>query len=869
MFRYEFQKAAIPPSLGGTSKTYAFEFTKRAIREENTFFPILDENINLVNENFAVYIPSINETYYLWYRWFAKSNRGQGEYRVGVDSVRSGRGGYPRLIETLGLNPGDVLIFRGDFGSIEPLPTLTVEKKNTEEVVSELPGSLELASVGELSHQMRQFLSSVEINTLEDLVSLSEEEAKQVFDSQIGLFSEVSDWLAEKGQSFSESILIDANEYWEDELSALADPIEYLRLSTRPSKCLARAQIKTISELLTYSENDLINMQNFGQGSLDEIIDRLDDFNLYLDDEESQAIWAATLSGSTYEPPKEPLIIPEVVLNWAHFLGFETIADILTPTGELAKASSDVTEALENFLSKPVPAAEDIDLEDLIVSFVEPETRDGDLFMRRIVKPTLSYRALGEEYGVTAEAMRRNADRLSQQKSELFRTDEYRLLRYICTYLVSLITPFVYGPDLKERFLAMGVHCECGKYTGPQFSGICCEQCYEYVELRYGDAPSASKSLEEVLTKFDLPHKSEQGLAYREVIWWGMEEICGFSGSLEVEEGTGLVIVDSYAISTARDLLSPYIEDAVVDEDNLRNQFKEAHLPSCPIQDEVSAVLIAHDFRRIDGKYCYLAGNVADKAVSILKLKKVPLTSAEITELIGEGHKAANLQNRFPNDHRFMRTDRHQRYALRDWGMEEYSGIYQEICERIERGDGVASVEGIIEEFVRDFGVTENSVRINLENAVFSVSGDHVRFSQKTEFEAVNPSLIPNTVQTPEGWGQRFTVSEDNFNGYSFNVSNHVAYANGIRPDQSLRVPVNTEPEWDGESSIIWRSRNTLSTTDIGRLRKLLERDFQIGDGIIIVPNPTEVSVFRIDEFDDEEIAPDNEEERFSVRIRD
>ena len=142
MFRYEFQKAAIPPSLGGTSKTYAFEFTKRAIREENTFFPILDENINLVNENFAVYIPSINETYYLWYRWFAKSNRGQGEYRVGVDSVRSGRGGYPRLIETLGLNPGDVLIFRGDFGSIEPLPTLTVEKKNTEEVVSEFIHSL-------------------------------------------------------------------------------------------------------------------------------------------------------------------------------------------------------------------------------------------------------------------------------------------------------------------------------------------------------------------------------------------------------------------------------------------------------------------------------------------------------------------------------------------------------------------------------------------------------------------------------------------------------------------------------------------------------------------------------------------------------
>ena len=128
MFRYKFQKAAIPPSLGGTSKTYAFEFSNRAIREENTFFPILDENINGENENFAVYVPATNEVYHMWYRWYAKSNHGRGEYRVGVDSGY-GRSLYPKLIESLGLEPGDVLIFRGDFRSTDPLPTLTVEKE--------------------------------------------------------------------------------------------------------------------------------------------------------------------------------------------------------------------------------------------------------------------------------------------------------------------------------------------------------------------------------------------------------------------------------------------------------------------------------------------------------------------------------------------------------------------------------------------------------------------------------------------------------------------------------------------------------------------------------------------------------------------
>ena len=92
--------------------------------------------------------------------------------------------------------------------------------------------------------------------------------------------------------SSSESVLIEADMYWEDELDALQmDSIGYLRLSTRPSNCLARAGIKTISELLTYSEKCLLKMPDFGQGSLDEIIERLYDLDLFLEHEESQATW--------------------------------------------------------------------------------------------------------------------------------------------------------------------------------------------------------------------------------------------------------------------------------------------------------------------------------------------------------------------------------------------------------------------------------------------------------------------------------------------------------------------------------------------------------------------------------------------------
>ena len=59
-------------------------------------------------------------------------------------------------------------------------------------------------------------------------------------------------------------------------------PIEDLDLSERPSNCLKRAQINTIGELLTKTEDDLLNITNFGQKSLDEVKQKLDERGLSL-----------------------------------------------------------------------------------------------------------------------------------------------------------------------------------------------------------------------------------------------------------------------------------------------------------------------------------------------------------------------------------------------------------------------------------------------------------------------------------------------------------------------------------------------------------------------------------------------------------
>ncbi len=59
-------------------------------------------------------------------------------------------------------------------------------------------------------------------------------------------------------------------------------PIEDLDLSERPRNCLKRAQVNTVGELVRKTEDDLLAITNFGQKSLDEVLQKLDERGLSL-----------------------------------------------------------------------------------------------------------------------------------------------------------------------------------------------------------------------------------------------------------------------------------------------------------------------------------------------------------------------------------------------------------------------------------------------------------------------------------------------------------------------------------------------------------------------------------------------------------
>ena len=52
-------------------------------------------------------------------------------------------------------------------------------------------------------------------------------------------------------------------------------PIEELHLSVRAYNCLKRAQINSVSDLLDYTQEDLLEIKNFGQKSAEEVIEAL------------------------------------------------------------------------------------------------------------------------------------------------------------------------------------------------------------------------------------------------------------------------------------------------------------------------------------------------------------------------------------------------------------------------------------------------------------------------------------------------------------------------------------------------------------------------------------------------------------------
>lgn len=239
-----------------------------------------------------------------------------------------------------------------------------------------------------------------------------------------------------------------------------------------------------------------------------------------------------------------------------------------------------------------------------------------------------------------------------------------------------------------------------------------------------------------------------------------------------------------------------------------------------------------------DGWLVRWDGRLDEKAERVLHLTGRPMTPAELVEAIGHGSVSSMKNQRNPE---MVRIDKHYRIALRQWGHEKYEGIANQIIRRIERA-GIVSRAAIIEEFTDRFGVSESSVRTYLGLPIFEVVGDAVRFARTPVFTPSPPATVAGASRTRAGWCERLVVTEENLRGYSFRGNPHIAWANGIRPNDSLRVPLNGS--LSHRVSVIWRTTNPAGYVEVGRARKwLMERGIGTGTEILLCTTPNGVTI--------------------------
>ena len=103
-------------------------------------------------------------------------------------------------------------------------------------------------------------------------------QAVNIINQYMGAFMALSDT---EGEEEMEVVSIFAPEGQESNVE-LDKQIEDLDLSVRSYNCLKRAGIHSVRQLVEYSENDLLNIRNFGAKSIEEVKDKLISMGLNL-----------------------------------------------------------------------------------------------------------------------------------------------------------------------------------------------------------------------------------------------------------------------------------------------------------------------------------------------------------------------------------------------------------------------------------------------------------------------------------------------------------------------------------------------------------------------------------------------------------
>ena len=142
----------------------------------------------------------------------------------------------------------------------------------------------------ELSVRSRNCLHKMGVRTLGDLTRTTEQELLASKNFGETSLVEIRDMLQQKGLALGQFAheksepdpVVDMSAMSPDEQALLERPISDLNLSVRARKCMARLGLNTLGELIRKTGDDLLECKNFGVTSLNEVREKLTQYNIKL-----------------------------------------------------------------------------------------------------------------------------------------------------------------------------------------------------------------------------------------------------------------------------------------------------------------------------------------------------------------------------------------------------------------------------------------------------------------------------------------------------------------------------------------------------------------------------------------------------------
>jgi hypothetical protein len=236
--------------------------------------------------------------------------------------------------------------------------------------------------------------------------------------------------------------------------------------------------------------------------------------------------------------------------------------------------------------------------------------------------------------------------------------------------------------------------------------------------------------------------------------------------------------------------------------------------------------------RRFGDRWVRWGSTAGDQIEAVLHLSRNPTTAEVIAAVVGQTYSAAVIRSTLFDDDRFIRASQYT-WGLREWGSEEYAGIYGEILARLD-AVGAISVADLVREMKADFpDISEISIRTYASRPAFVVEDGLLRKRTPRDGWRTVPPL--NTTRGVFRNGDNeirvcYTVDRDLIRGSGQHIAPTVAAALGVSPGEHISV---TSPY--GELKLAWRLSASRGPS-IGSLRVLAtEAGAQLGDELVLV----------------------------------